>query len=121
MDITRERCADGLNVIVKGRIDGYWADHLAKELAEVLREGVHQVRLDMADVKYMSSAGIGTLVEFYKQFKAIQGSFAVINASAQVRRLLNLTKIDALLIFDSIQSMPAAAAASRLVESAGVK
>ena len=121
MEITRDNSSGALSLIVKGRIDGYWADHLAKELAEVLREGVHQVRLDMADVKYMSSAGIGTLVEFYKQFKAIQGSFAVINASAQVRRLLNLTKIDALLIFDSIQSMPAAAAASRLVESAGVK
>ena len=69
----------------------------AKELSKVLREGVHQVQIDLAGVKYMSSAGIGMLVAFYKQFKAIQGSFAVVNASAPVRTLLNLTKLASLL------------------------
>src|SRR5881397_2421946 len=106
MDITRERCADGLNVIVKGRLDGYWADHLAKELAEVLRQGVHEVRLDLAGVKYLSSAGIGTLVQFYKQFEAIQGSFTIVNASTPVRTLLSLTKLDTLLVADSVLARP---------------
>src|SRR5437763_8849375 len=74
MDITRERCADGLNVIVKGRLDGYWADHLAKELAEVLREGVHEVRLDLSGVNYLSSAGLGTPGGGYKEIKKKQGA-----------------------------------------------
>src|SRR5262245_1128631 len=98
MEITKVVWSDGLNVVVKGRLDGYWADHLAKELAEVLREGIHQVRLDLAGVNYLSSAGIGTLLEFYKQFKAIQGSFTIIRASSQVQTLLRLTKLDSLLL-----------------------
>src|SRR5438552_9175868 len=104
MEITREHFGDAMNLIIQGRLDGYWADHLAKELTQVLREGVHQVRLDLAGVKYMSSAGIGMLVQFYKQFEAIQGSFTVINASASVRTLLSLTKLDTLLVADGGRS-----------------
>src|SRR5262249_4188144 len=95
MEVAREQFGDALNVIVKGRLDGYWADHLAKQLSEVLREGQHHVQLDLAGVNYMSSAGIGTLVDSYKKFKAIHGSFTVINPSPQVRKLLALTKVDA--------------------------
>src|SRR5438876_8176949 len=121
MDITRERCADGLNVIVKGRLDGYWADHLAKELAEVLREGVHEVRLDLSGVNYLSSAGIGTLVEAYKEFKTIQGSFAVVHPSPQVRTLLTMTKLDALLIAGASPAAPAPTAPLvRQLERSGV-
>src|SRR5437773_10517731 len=98
MDITRERCADGLNVIVKGRLDGYWADHLAKELAEVLREGVHEVRLDLFGVNYLSSAGIGTLVEAYNGFKTIQCSVGVVHPLPQVRTLLTMATLEALSI-----------------------
>src|SRR5207247_10349287 len=107
MDITRERCAGGLTVIVKGRLDGYWADHLAKELAEVLREGVHEVRLDLSGVNYLSSAGIGTLVEAYKEFKTIQGSFSVVHPSPQVRTLLTRTELDTLLIAGASPTAPA--------------
>src|ERR1051326_2246219 len=121
MDISRQLCADGLNVIVKGRLDGYWADHLAKELAEVLREGVHDVRLDLSGVNYLSSAGIGTLVEAYKEFEAIQGSFTVVHPSTPVRTLLTMTKLDALLIAGASPTAPAPAAPLvRQLEHSGV-
>src|SRR5262245_33198544 len=89
--------------MIRGRLDAYWANNLAKELSEVLQGGVHQVRLDLTEVIYLSSAGIGTLIHFYKQFEAIHGSFGVINPSVQVRKLLELTKLDALLIMDPAQ------------------
>src|SRR5437867_10498308 len=104
--MTSEHYDYAMNLIIKDRIDWYWADNLAKELTQVLREGVHQVRLDLAGVKYMSSAGIGTLVQFYKQFEAIQGSFTIIDASKPVRTLLSLTKLDTLLIADRILTRP---------------
>ena len=112
MEVTRENIGDSLNLIVKGRLDGYWADHLAKELADVLREGVHQVCLDLAGVSFMSSAGIGTLVNSYKEFKAIHGSFTVIKTSPQVRTLLSLTKLDTLLIADTAPPAPASTGGS---------
>jgi len=123
MEITKQQSNDALNLIINGRLDAYWADHLAKELGEVLRGGVHRVYVDLAEVKYLSSAGIGTLLQFYKQFEAIQGSFRVINPSEQVRTLLKLTKLDALLIVDAAQNAPAAPSApvQREIEIAGTK
>jgi anti-anti-sigma factor len=75
MEVRREHVGQSLTLTINGRLDGYWADHLAKGLAEVLREGVHDVQVDLAGVNSMSSAGIGTLVEAYKEFDAVQGSF----------------------------------------------
>jgi anti-anti-sigma factor len=117
MEVTREYIGHALNLIVKGRLDGYWADHLAKELADVLREGVHEVCLDLSGVNFMSSAGIGTLVNSYKEFKAIHGSFTVIKASAQVRTLLSLTKLDTLLIAGAAQPIAAAASGPLFCQS----
>ena len=42
MEITRQNSTGGLELIIKGRLDGYWAEHLSKELAELLREGAHE-------------------------------------------------------------------------------
>src|ERR1041384_2336507 len=102
MEITKQQSTDILVLSVSGRLDAYWADQLAKELGEVLRGGAHRVHMDLAEVKYLSSAGIGTLLQFYKQFEAIQGLFRVVNPSEQVRTLLKLTKLDALLIIDAV-------------------
>ncbi len=98
LDVTREHSAEGLTLVVSGRLDGYWADHLGKELAEVLRDGVHHVRLDLNGVNYLSSAGIGALVRLYKQFEAIHGSFVVTNCSVEVTKLLAMTKLDTILM-----------------------
>src|SRR5947199_243774 len=93
----------------------------SKELAEVLREGVHEVRLDLSGVNYLSSAGIGTLVEAYKEFKTIQGSFTVVHPSPQVRTLLTMTKLDALLIAGASPAAPAPTAPLvRQLEHSGV-
>src|SRR5439155_12070967 len=78
-------------------------------------------RLDLSGVNYLSSAGIGTLVEAYKEFKTIQGSFAVVHPSPQVRTLLTMTKLDALLIAGASPAAPAPTAPLvRQLERSGV-
>src|SRR5262249_50758237 len=108
MEITREQSAEGMTLFVNGRLDGYWADHLGKVLAEVMRDGVYHVRLDLAGVSYLSSAGIGALVRLYKQFEAIHGSILVTNGSDQVRKLLGMTKLDAVLMGERVVEAPGA-------------
>ena len=39
MEITRQQSGEVLELRVKGRLDSYWADPLAKRLDEVIREG----------------------------------------------------------------------------------
>ena len=69
MEITR-RAVDGWTVLaIAGRLDGYWADHLDTGLADAVREGHHRLRLDLSHVSFLSSAGIGVLVKFYKRLE----------------------------------------------------
>src|SRR3954451_4936093 len=97
MEIKIEQSGEIREVSVNGRLDGYWADHLISSLEEVVRGGAHHIRLNMAEVVYISSAGIRVLLIFYKQLSAIQGSFSVSNPSEHVRKVLEMAGLKVLL------------------------
>lgn len=91
MDITREERPGYLLLKVAGRLDGYWADHLDRELAEVIRSGARHVRLDASAVAFLSSAGIRILIKRSRELGGIRGSFAVVEPSPQVHKVLELS------------------------------
>ena len=98
MQITRQQSGQILELKVEGRLDGYWTDHLAAAVDEEIRQGSHHIQLDLSQVAFLSSAGIGLLVRFYKDLKSIQGSFAISNCSAIARKALQLSKLEDLLL-----------------------
>jgi anti-anti-sigma factor len=98
MEITRQLRNGVLDVAVTGRIDGYWADHLDRALADAVRDGHHHIRLDCAKVGFLSSAGIGILVKFHKELARINGTFHVTNASRPVSVVLDITRLSPLLV-----------------------
>ena len=97
MEITVETSGEATKLKVKGRLDGYWADHLAKALEAEIRRGSHHLLLDLSEVVFLSSAGIGTLVRFYKQLREIQGSLLVSEASEQVKKVLEISRLTGML------------------------
>jgi anti-sigma B factor antagonist len=97
MEITRSEREGALELHVKGRLDGYWAQHLATAIDDVMREGVHHVRLNLAQTGYISSAGIRVLVEAYKEFAGVAGSMVVVQPSAAVKQVLELAGLAPLL------------------------
>jgi anti-anti-sigma factor len=97
MEINKQPVGELLIVQVTGRLDAYWSDHLSNSLGESVKGGFHHLQLDLARVDYISSAGIRVLIQFYKQLKAIQGSFAVIEPSAAVVDILEMAGLSMLL------------------------
>src|SRR5262249_12888646 len=85
MEITRRVVADRLDLTITGRLDSYWADPLDSGLTETVREGHHDLRLDLSDVIFLSSAGIAVLVKFHKRLTAIKGRLVIGSASPAVR------------------------------------
>jgi len=116
VEISKQETAEGLEVAVTGRLDAYWADHLSKALEEMVRDGAHHIRLNMADVPYMSSVGIRVLLKFYKELQLLNGSFVVSNPSEAVKTVLELAGLEALLATATAAAPAAAAVASRVVE-----
>ena len=63
-----------------------------------MREGHDRIRLDLSDVRFMSSAGIAVLMKCYKQLQRIDGSLVVTRPSPQVRTVLEMTGLAGMLI-----------------------
>ena len=98
MQITKRTIGKTIELRVEGRLDVYWADHLAAAVDQEIRQGSHHIRLDLSPVPFMSSAGIGVLVRFYRELNSIQGSFGVSKCSPGVLKILEISKLHALLI-----------------------
>jgi anti-anti-sigma factor len=98
MEITKKQSDDHVEMAVSGRLDGYWSDHLARTLEETVHGGTHRIRLDLAAVDYISSLGIGVLVRFHKELRAIGGNLKVFNPSERVLEVITSTGLAAILL-----------------------
>lgn len=105
MEIMVETSGETKELKVKGRLDGYWADHLAKALEEEIHGGSHHLLLDLSEVVFLSSAGIRVLVKYYRQLKEIQGSLAVSEASEPVKKVLEISRLTGVLFVHGTSGM----------------
>jgi anti-anti-sigma factor len=96
MEITRTRTGVNLELVLKGRLDGLWASQLDTELEEWIRKGERHIRMDMAQVSFMSSAGIRILVKTYKALKRLKGSLLITRPSEFVAELIEVSGLQEL-------------------------
>jgi len=75
---------------VAGRIDANWSGLLDSTLDKEVREGNYTIELNMKNVGYISSAGIGIFVKFYKLLKSVNGYLYISEVSENVKSVLNL-------------------------------
>jgi anti-anti-sigma factor len=102
MEIVTQQLGDALEVKVKGRLDNYWTEHLRRNLEEVIREGAHSILLNLADISFLSSAGVGLLVKFHTQLKGIGGSFVITHPSERVKQVLDLCRLSPILLAQKV-------------------
>ncbi len=107
MEITRVERAGLPELLIAGRLDSYWARHLAEAVDELMREGIHRARLNLSQTAYISSAGIRVLVQGFQQFGALGGSLLVAEPSPAVRQVLELAGLGALLAQPAAAEKPA--------------
>ena len=121
MQITRKRTGEIVDVELIGRLDGYWCDHLDAALSDVIRGGSHHIRVDCAQVSFLTSAGVGVLVKFYQQLNRIGGTFQVVNPSHPVGKTLRISRLDPVLLAPPVAgATPATRERPRQIETGGV-
>ncbi len=106
MEIVTRQLGDALEVKVRGRLDSYWTDHLETNLEEVIRAGAHGMRLNLSEVSYISSAGVGLLMRFHQQLKSIGGFLVVTSPSHRVKQVLDLCQLSPVLLADPSVTAP---------------
>ena len=94
MNIT-EREQDGVTIfVVSGRVDSEGAVDLDLALQTAVSEGKYQIVLEMADVKYINSAGLRTLADILTQTQANDGELKLVNLHPRVARVLQIIGFD---------------------------
>jgi anti-anti-sigma factor len=114
---------DGVELAVVGRLDADSAGELRHAVAAEVRRGEQRISLDLAGVTFLSSAGIRVLFETQREARSAGGECLVRVASAPVQKVLELTRLDAILMRPAGHAAPGAAAAAvcREIDAAGVR
>jgi anti-sigma B factor antagonist len=68
-----------------------------KALSAEFDSGATKTVLDLQDMMYMSSAGLGALVSMHKKFSDAERRLILAGANLRVRKLLALTSLDKLM------------------------
>lgn len=97
MEISQNKSGSFLVLSLCGRLDAGWCDPVESALMAAIRGGEHRIHLDMEKVDYISSAGISVLLACFKQLATIQGTFGVIDPSAGVCKVLELSGLKMLI------------------------
>ncbi|RPI29302.1 MAG: anti-sigma factor antagonist [Acidobacteria bacterium] len=90
LEITKSSSASGALLTLSGRIDSYWSNELTTVLTEEIHAGQYHIALDMAGVRFISSAGLRVLIQFYRELGALNGSLTVEQPSAHVVSVLRM-------------------------------
>lgn len=96
--LTSWHTGESAELKIRGRLDGYWADHLEADLARMIREGTHRLWLDFSELDYLSSLGISVLLRLKKQVSSLAGALVIIHPSATVLEILEISKLAAVLV-----------------------
>ena len=79
---------------INGEVDLYNVSELKKVLFSITDGTSSSVVVDMKNVNYMDSSGIGALVAGQKKMKAHSGKFALMNIHDDVLNILKLATLD---------------------------
>ena len=92
---TSTRQVGGVTIVdVDGRIElGEESAALREVLRELLAKGHKQILLDLGDVHYIDSSGLGALVSSFTSARKQGGELKLLNLTDKVTDLLQMTKL----------------------------
>ena len=94
LSISTIATGDICTVHVTGEVDVSNADELRSALDRALASGASAVEVDLAEVPYIDSTGIGVLVGTSQRAADAAKSLAVVNPQHNVVRVLNLLGLE---------------------------
>lgn len=91
---------DSGNVAVSGRLDAAQAQKAQDFLDRVPGD----CAVDMADLEYISSAGLGVLLKTHKRLMATSGGLRLVNVNSHINDIFRYSGFDKLFEIETIQN-----------------
>jgi len=103
MQIDERTVGDVLILDIKGRITLGEGDELLKDkVNSLLNQGQKKIVLNLAEVPYIDSAGLGEIVRTYTTVSRQGGSLKLLSLTKRITDLLAITKL--LTVFETYES-----------------
>ena len=89
----------GIHKIVKlqGDVDYFSASELKNAIFKLINEKAPSIILDLEEVEYMDSSGIGLIVTAHKVMNSYNGLIGLLNVGEDILALLKLATVDTIL------------------------
>jgi len=95
MELTVEYLDNGIKkILLSGRMDIMGTDKIALRLSTETAVEKANVILDLSQLEFMASVGIGTLFQSYKSLKLRGGNLVILNPQRIVELVLITTKVN---------------------------
>jgi anti-sigma B factor antagonist len=104
MHISQRTTGDVVIVEVSGKITlGEGGDTVLKDkMRSLVQQGHRKVLLNLGDVSYVDSAGLGEIVQAYATVNKNGGTLKLLNVTKRLKDLLSITKL--LTVFDTFDN-----------------
>ena len=79
---------------MKDKIYVHDASLLRDDVLEIIAQGIMEVRIDLSDLTYIDSSGLGTLVTINKRIKEKNGKLVLTGAQGLPLDLIKRTRLD---------------------------
>lgn len=84
-------------IAVAGEVDIATAETLDAEITQVLAGGATHLVLDLSEVAFLDSTGLGVLVKGLKRAREAGGSLAVVVTAERIAKVFRITGLDAVM------------------------
>lgn len=88
-------------VNLSGEIDAYTAPQLKEKLIPLSQQKGHIVEVDLENINYMDSTGLGVFINALKSTKEHGSSLKLVNIQERVLRLFKITGLDEIIDLDT--------------------
>ncbi len=94
MNLSMEKIKDVIVMQIKEeRLDAHNSPELKVEMQRLFEEGNKQLLIDLKDVRFIDSSGLGALVSGFKNATTYQGDLRLCSLQPQVKSMFELTRL----------------------------
>ncbi|MFC5181776.1 STAS domain-containing protein [Actinomadura harenae] len=88
------RVVQDLTVVkISGEIDVFTSPRLREMLLDIIDNGGQHLVVDLGEVTFLDSTGLGVLVGIYHRLRARDGSMSFMGVNERVRRVFHVTQL----------------------------
>ena len=106
LEVTTRDVGDHTIIRLKGEVDIYTAPSLRETIVDTVEKGRYKIAVDLDEVVFLDSTGLGVLVGGLKRVKQHDGELGIICNQEKILRIFKITGLTKIFImYDSVSEL----------------